>query len=78
MSGVDEDTIHADTVPALVAALARAKAEAVATRRASADGPGSEQVVIGCDSLLELDGIGFGKPADAADAVRRWQLMRGR
>ena len=36
VSGVDEDAIHADTVPALVAALARAKAEAVATRRSSA------------------------------------------
>ena len=78
VSGVDESTIHADTVPALVAALARAKAEAVATRRTSVDGRDSELVVIGCDSLLELDGIGFGKPADAADAVRRWQLMRGR
>ncbi|HEU4546285.1 MAG TPA: Maf family protein [Microlunatus sp.] len=78
VSGVDEDTIHAGTVPALVAALARAKAEAVATRRTSVDGPGGDQVVIGCDSLLELDGIGFGKPVDAAEAVRRWQLMRGR
>ena len=75
VSGVDEDTIHADTVPALVAALARAKAEAVATRRASDPG---DQVIIGCDSLLELDGIGFGKPTDADEAVRRWQLMRGR
>ena len=34
--------------------------------------------MIGCDSLLELDGIGFGKPVDAAEAVHRWQLMRGR
>jgi len=75
VSGVDEDTIHADTVPALVAALARAKAEAVATRRTSDP---SDQVIIGCDSLLELDGIGFGKPTDADEAVRRWQLMRGR
>jgi septum formation protein len=75
VSGVDEDTIRADGVPALVAALARAKAEAVALRRGHAPG---EQIVIGCDSLLELDGIGFGKPVDAADAVRRWQLMRAR
>ena len=74
VSGVDEDTINADTVPSLVAALARAKAEAVATRRAS----GSAQVVIGCDSLLELDGIALGKPVDAAEAIRRWRLMRGR
>ena len=77
VSGVDEDTIHADTVPALVAALARAKAESVAARRASAPETG-EQVIVGCDSMLELDGIGFGKPLDAAEAVRRWQLMRGR
>ncbi|HEY5981148.1 MAG TPA: Maf family protein, partial [Microlunatus sp.] len=80
VSGVDEDTIHADSVPDLVAALARAKAEAVATRRLSADtaGIGSDQVVIGCDSLLELDGSGLGKPVDAADAVQRWRMMRGR
>ena len=80
VSGFDEDTINADTVPALVAALARAKAEAVAARRASegATDRGVEQVVIGCDSLLELDGRGLGKPVDAAEAIRRWQLMRGR
>jgi septum formation protein len=78
VSGVDESALHADTVPALVAALARAKAEAVAARRASEDGPGGDQVVIGCDSLLELDGTGYGKPADTAEATRRWQLMRGR
>ena len=75
VSGVDEEGIHADSVPSLVAALARAKAEAVASRRGSAPG---EHLVIGCDSLLELDGIGLGKPIDADDAVRRWQLMRGR
>ena len=37
-----------------------------------------DQVVIGCDSLLELDGVGLGKPADADEAVRRWRMMRGR
>ncbi len=74
VSGVDEDTIGADTVPALVSALARAKAEAVATRRAGAD----DEVVVGCDSLLELDGQGLGKPVDAAAAVGRWRTMRGR
>ena len=78
VSGVDESTIHADTVPALVAALARAKAEAVVQRRRSVERPDGDLVVIGCDSLLELDGAGFGKPADAAEATRRWQLMRGR
>lgn len=35
-------------------------------------------LVLGCDSLLELDGRTFGKPADAADATERWRRMRGR
>lgn len=35
-------------------------------------------VVLGCDSLLAFDGEIFGKPADADDAVKRWQRMRGR
>ena len=28
--------------------------------------------------MLDLDGEALGKPDDAADAVRRWQSMRGR
>lgn len=35
-------------------------------------------LVVGCDSMLELDGEIFGKPADAATAVARWRSMRGR
>ena len=35
-------------------------------------------MVIGCDSLLELDGAGFGKPASVAEAADRWRRMRGR
>jgi len=34
--------------------------------------------VLGCDSLLELDGVVYGKPASPQDAVARWMLMRGR
>jgi septum formation protein len=34
--------------------------------------------VIGCDSVLELDGSIHGKPRDAAEARARWQSMRGR
>jgi septum formation protein len=37
-----------------------------------------DALVLGCDSVLELDGRALGKPADAADAVLRWQSMRGR
>ena len=35
-------------------------------------------LVIGCDSVLDLDGQPLGKPADADDARRRWHAMRGR
>jgi septum formation protein len=33
--------------------------------------------VLGCDSLLVFEGEVFGKPADAAEAVARWQRMSG-
>lgn len=54
--------------------LARAKAEAVAF---GPDAHGGD-LVLGCDSVLELDGQVHGKPADAAEAIARWQQMRGR
>jgi septum formation protein len=38
----------------------------------------TRSLVLGCDSMLELDGEVDSKPADAADAVRRWHRMRGR
>lgn len=78
ISGVDESTVRAESVAELVAALARAKAEAVASRRAAVDPTGPDEVIIGCDSLLELDGLALGKPTDAAEALHRWRLMRGR
>lgn len=79
VSGIEEDEVTAATPAGLVAALARAKAEAVATRWSGACGAASpDAIVIGCDSLLELDGTVLGKPRDAADAVRRWHRMRGR
>jgi len=71
VSGVDEDGIEADNVAELALKLAQLKAVAVA-----ADLP--RALVIGCDSVLELDGEIFGKPVDEADAVERWHRMRGR
>jgi septum formation protein len=52
--------------------LAELKRDAVAAE--VTDG----SLVLGCDSVLDLDGVALGKPDDAADAVRRWQAMRGR
>jgi septum formation protein len=85
VSGVDEDAsvqaaeraFGAPLEPADVALLlARAKAEDVAGRL-DAEGDADADLVLGCDSVLELDGEVHGKPADAAEAVARWYRMRG-
>jgi septum formation protein len=78
VSGVDEDAVDATTAEALSGVLARMKAHAVAERlRHSAAAP-AQALVLGCDSVLAFDGRIFGKPADAEDALKRWQTMRGR
>jgi len=74
VSGVDEAQV-AEVAPAeLALQLAELKCAAVAGR----DEVPAGSLVLGCDSVLELDGEALGKPDDAADAVRRWQAMRGR
>jgi septum formation protein len=75
VSGVDETAVSASTVPELVNALARLKAESVAARL---DHDQQTTIVLGCDSLLELDGSPYGKPSSATEAIERWQRMRGR
>ncbi|GAA1955412.1 nucleoside triphosphate pyrophosphatase [Kitasatospora viridis] len=72
VSGVDESALTAATPAELALVLAEAKAAAVAGQLT--DG----QLVVGCDSVLELDGQALGKPADAEEAVARWRAMRGR
>lgn len=76
VSGVDESGVVADTVAELTARLARLKARAVHQRLRALDGP--PVVVVGCDSMLELDGQPYGKPGSSSVAIQRWQLMRGR
>ena len=75
VSGVDESPVTEDSVPALVGRLAMLKAEAVAAGLPAGDGP---VIVLGCDSMLELDGEAYGKPGTPEQATKRWQLMRGR
>ncbi|MEV6397728.1 nucleoside triphosphate pyrophosphatase [Streptomyces sp. NPDC051907] len=75
VSGVDEDAVSAPTPAELALALAEAKASVVA---AKADVIRSGALVVGCDSVLELDGRALGKPADAEEALARWKSMRGR
>ncbi|MGR8008653.1 nucleoside triphosphate pyrophosphatase [Streptomyces hypolithicus] len=73
VSGVDEDAVDAPTPGELALVLAEAKAAAVAARPEAA-----AALVVGCDSVLELDGEALGKPRDAEDALARWKAMRGR
>ena len=62
-----------------VQALARAKAEDVAGTVARAErGADPDLVVVGCDSMLEIDGRVVGKPGAPEVARERWRSMRGR
>lgn len=71
VSGIEEDS-SAEDPAALTAILARRKAEAVAAAPGAAGA-----LVVGCDSVLELDGVAYGKPHTAEVATQRWQSMRG-
>jgi septum formation protein len=71
VSGVDEDVYADDDAWELVRRLAVAKADAVA-------GQVGEALVVGCDSMLLFEGAALGKPATPADAVQRWQQLRGK
>ena len=71
VSGVDEDAVTAPTPAELALALAEAS---VVAARPEVKGA----LVIGCDSVLDLDGRALGKPADAEEATARWKSMRGR
>jgi septum formation protein len=73
VSGVDES--QADGLPPFEMALQLAELKCAAV--ADLDEVPEGSLVLGCDSVLELDGEALGKPGDAADAVRRWQTMRG-
>ncbi|MBX9642182.1 MAG: Maf-like protein [Mycobacteriaceae bacterium] len=81
VSGVDEDAVIAGLGSAgppgdVVGALARAKAEHVVT--ALEDAIAADCVVVGCDSMLYLDGQLCGKPRSLDEARQQWRSMAGR
>jgi septum formation protein len=49
-----------------------------ALRKATARPPGRGELVVGVDTIVALDGELFGKPSDAADAVRTMRALSGR
>lgn len=79
VSGVDEDALMTrlgDADPAtVVTTLAEAKAEAVA--RVLDDTVTTDCAVIGCDSMLYVDGTLSGKPGTPEEARRQWNSMAG-
>ena len=74
VSGIDESRLDGLPPAELALQLGELKCAAVAGRPEVPAGA----LVLGCDSVLELDGEALGKPGDADEAVRRWQQMRGR
>jgi septum formation protein len=71
VSGVDESAQEVLDTPALVQTLADRKASAVSARRPAA-------LVLGCDSMLDLDGVALGKPDSADQALAMWRQLAGR
>jgi septum formation protein len=86
VSGVDEEAVLAaarerfgtlDPADAVLL-LAQAKVEDVSRNLPAELEDADDLLLLGCDSMLELDGEIYGKPRDAADAADRWRAMRGR
>jgi septum formation protein len=71
VSGVDESTEDGLGTEAMVGVLAERKASAVAVLRPDA-------LVIGCDTLLDLDHVALGKPASAQEAADLCRRLSGR
>ena len=69
-SQVDEAAITAPTPAKLAQALADAKCRAVAAQH-------PEDIVIGCDTVVDYAGRVFGKPKDHEDALRMLRALSG-
>ena len=76
---VDEESVReslqAEGVSAEDAAVALAELKA---RRVAMLLPGDDVIVLGCDQILDLDGVWLGKPADLDGARDHLRRLRGR
>ena len=70
VSDFDESAVTADTPARLVEKLARGKCLAVAARH-----PGD--LVLGCDTVVDVNGEVFGKPHSVEDAKRMLRALSG-
>jgi septum formation protein len=73
VSGVDEAG-QTGTTAEVALALAQRKAQAVAERL----GGDADAIVVGCDSVLDVDGETRGKPASVEQARAWWASVAGR
>ena len=69
-SDFDESTVQVTDPNVLVRTLAQGKAGTVARQF-------TEALILGCDSVLVLHDQIYGKPENPAEAIARWQQMRG-
>ncbi|MEY4311410.1 MAG: hypothetical protein RLZZ571_180 [Actinomycetota bacterium] len=80
VSAVDEDLLAAELGPVptakLVEHLAIAKGKAVVSDITVTNE--RNLIVIAADSMLEFDGVAYGKPGTPEKAKERWQAMRGK
>jgi septum formation protein len=72
VSNFDEDSISFQDPQLLVENLALEKARTVLARLQN-----NNCLVLGCDSVLWVDGKIQGKPPNSTAAIERWQEMRG-
>jgi septum formation protein len=70
VSGVEETVGELATAEAVIV-IAERKAAAVAPQY-------EETLVLGCDSMLELDGMSLGKPKSETDVLDVWRRLSGR
>lgn len=77
ISRVDESTVSDSDPVALAATLAVLKCRDVVARL-GAPADGGRTLVVGCDSVLEFDGVAYGKPLSAATAIERLRKLSGR
>jgi septum formation protein len=76
VSHFDESSVQSTDPNLLVRTLSLRKADAVATQLASV-GISVPTLVLGCDSVLAIQGDIHGKPENPDVAIARWQQMRG-
>ncbi len=72
VSNFDEEQITTTEPIELVQTLAKCKAEAVQDRFET-----QQALILGCDSVMVVDGEIFGKPITRERAIAMWDKMRG-